>query len=163
MNYTSNHHLPQWVNSDRVRMDDFNAAMANIESGMSANASAASAAASNASQALAMAKAAYTPDNLPYVIGGYIGDGKNQVINLGFQPSFLIVTGMSTSFDASDNSPIDRYFAIVGGNEGFTSGQLRYRLQLVQSGFVVYKVGNYDSCLPILNELDRRYHYIAFR
>jgi len=38
MNYTPNHHLPQWVSSDRVRMSDFNAAMANIEPGLSANA-----------------------------------------------------------------------------------------------------------------------------
>lgn len=34
MNYTENYHLPQWVESDRVQMEDFNEAMANIEEGL---------------------------------------------------------------------------------------------------------------------------------
>ena len=33
MDYTQNHRLPQWEKSDRVMMDDFNQAMANIETG----------------------------------------------------------------------------------------------------------------------------------
>ena len=32
MNYTENYHLPQWVETDRVQMEDFNAAMASIDS-----------------------------------------------------------------------------------------------------------------------------------
>ena len=35
MDYTKNHHLPQWVKSDRIMMDDFNAAFANIDKGLS--------------------------------------------------------------------------------------------------------------------------------
>ena len=62
MNYTTNHHLPQWVSSDRVRMEDFNDAMANIESGLSANADAASDALSTA-QAAAEAIAGLVPDS----------------------------------------------------------------------------------------------------
>ena len=31
MNYTQNHHLPQWVKSDPIRMDDFNQMNQNIE------------------------------------------------------------------------------------------------------------------------------------
>ena len=31
MNYTTNYHLPQWVESDRILMEDFNDAMANID------------------------------------------------------------------------------------------------------------------------------------
>ena len=44
MNYTKNYHLPQWVKSDRLMMDDFNAAMADIESGLTQNAQTAAAA-----------------------------------------------------------------------------------------------------------------------
>ena len=40
MNYTENYHLPQWVKSDRIMMEDFNAAMAEIESGLTENNSA---------------------------------------------------------------------------------------------------------------------------
>ena len=41
MEYTNNYHLPQWVESDRIMMGDFNEAMANIEEGMSNTATAA--------------------------------------------------------------------------------------------------------------------------
>ena len=34
MNYTANYQLPQWVESDRLMMDDFNAAMSQIEQGL---------------------------------------------------------------------------------------------------------------------------------
>ena len=34
MNYTENYQLPQWVESDRVLMDDFNNAMRKIEGGI---------------------------------------------------------------------------------------------------------------------------------
>ena len=35
MDYTTNYHLPQWVESDRIMMEDFNEAMAAIEKGLS--------------------------------------------------------------------------------------------------------------------------------
>ncbi|MBD5153238.1 MAG: hypothetical protein HDT16_12510 [Oscillibacter sp.] len=38
MNYTENYHLPQWIKSDRIMMDDFNAAMSSIETGLTGNA-----------------------------------------------------------------------------------------------------------------------------
>ena len=41
MNYTENYHLPQWVKDDRIMMEDFNDAMANIDFGLSGNRSAA--------------------------------------------------------------------------------------------------------------------------
>ena len=40
MNYTTNYHLPQWVESDRIMMEDFNDAMASIETGLSESAQA---------------------------------------------------------------------------------------------------------------------------
>ena len=36
MNYTENYQLPQWVESDRVLMEDFNDAMTKIDQGMDA-------------------------------------------------------------------------------------------------------------------------------
>ena len=163
MNYTQNHHMPQWVSSDRVRMEDFNQMSRDIESGLdAANASAASAQ-STANSALAKANAAYAPDNLPYVIGTYTGDGNNQIIDLGFMPSFLIISGMQSSNDANDTQPFDRYFAIIGSTGSILGQQLQYRLQLLTYGFAAYKAGNHDSQLPALNEKGRNYYYIAFR
>ena len=34
MDYTTNYHLPQWVESDRIMMEDFNEAMAAIDEGI---------------------------------------------------------------------------------------------------------------------------------
>ena len=34
MNYTTNYHLPQWVQTDRIQMEDFNQAMADIDEGL---------------------------------------------------------------------------------------------------------------------------------
>ena len=34
MEYTTNYHLPQWVESDRIMMGDFNEAMSNLEGGI---------------------------------------------------------------------------------------------------------------------------------
>ena len=36
MNYTTNYHLPQWVETDRIQMEDFNDAMADIDEGLTA-------------------------------------------------------------------------------------------------------------------------------
>ena len=41
MEYTTNYHLPQWVETDHIMMGDFNEAMANIEEGLNRNAEAA--------------------------------------------------------------------------------------------------------------------------
>jgi len=170
MNYTSNHHLPQWVNSDRVRMDDFNAAMANIDSGMASATktanhalSTAVSAQSTANSAKIIAYASYSPENKPYVVGSYTGTSANQTIELGFMPSFLIVSGMQTSSNANDTSPFDRYFAIVGSTGSIVGQQLQLRIQLTHEGFSVFKAGNGGTALPLLNEPDRTYYYIAFR
>ena len=37
MDYTKNHHLPQWVKSDRIMMDDFNQMCRDIEAGLNKN------------------------------------------------------------------------------------------------------------------------------
>ena len=37
MDYTKNYHLPQWVKSDRIMMDDFNRMCADLENGLTGN------------------------------------------------------------------------------------------------------------------------------
>ena len=41
MNHTKNYGLPQWELNDLIRMEDFNGAMNNLESGMTSTAAAA--------------------------------------------------------------------------------------------------------------------------
>ncbi len=40
MTYTANHHLPQWAETDRVRMEDFNGAMGQLEKSLNAESAA---------------------------------------------------------------------------------------------------------------------------
>ena len=94
MNYTKNYRLPQWVKSDRIMMDDFNAAMASMESGMTraegkadTAISTANAAKQTADTAKQGADNAYSPGNKPFVAGTYVGTGADKTFNLGFRPS----------------------------------------------------------------------------
>lgn len=50
MNYTANYRLPQWVEDDRILMEDFNQAFKNLEDGVTAAKSAADGAATAAEQ-----------------------------------------------------------------------------------------------------------------
>ena len=79
MNYTENYHLPQWVESDRVQMEDFNAAMASIEEGLSKG---------------------FSPDNRPYVSGSFTvpsdATSGTVVLTLDFQPHHILLTRGST-------------------------------------------------------------------
>ena len=155
MNYTNNYHLPQWVESDRILMEDFNDAMAGIDLGIQGartaadNAQAAATAAQNTASAVADA---YTPDNKPYVVGYYSGSGIGaQQIDLGFRPSMVIVSGEKRTTDQTD---VMLYTAIAAANgPGLT-------ISLTDTGFEVSTVGDY---LPYLNACGYSYRYIAFR
>ena len=178
MNYTQNHHLPQWVGSDPIRMDDFNQMNQDIEAGLDAAASRANAAASaaqaaqssadaaaeaaasalsKANAAQAAASSAYSPDNKPYVTGSYTGAIGSAAINLPFRPSFLIISGMKPGDSQSDMSQFDRYFAMVSG------AQMKARVQIISTGFAVFPKPTSGCYYPDLNEPGRTYDYIAFK
>ena len=86
MNYTKNYHLPQWVETDRIMMEDFNDAMSDIDEGLN-----------EVKSMVENVQDAYTPDNMPFVIGTYTGNGAetNRDIDLGFKPRFVIISGMA--------------------------------------------------------------------
>ena len=101
MEYTTNYHLPQWVESDRIMMGDFNQMCSDMEAGLTSNAQAAAAAqtaAGNAQNAAENAQASADAAQaeaakLPYVVGSYTGTGSNVTITLGFRPSFVLICG----------------------------------------------------------------------
>lgn len=88
MNYTENYHLPQWEESDRIMRTDFNAAMANIEEGM-------------------------TDGAKPlYAMGTYRGTEEVQEIEIGFRPSAVLIHA-----GYSSNVPVEQSLdALVIGN-----------------------------------------------
>ena len=146
MEYTSNYHLPQWVETDRIMMGDFNEAMASIEEGMSSNAAATESAQQEA-------------EEKGFVIGSYTGNGaedgtdSGQLINLGFRPRFVIITrGWLTSNSSTINN-----FLVIGQPR---ANYQEWTYQLKDSGFFVI---NHGAGTLALNSNGVVYDYVAFR
>ena len=184
MNYTQNHHLPQWVKSDRIMMDDFNQMCRDIESGMTANAQAAASAQSTAntakpaagnaqstadtalSAANAAKSAAATAQStantarqeaavLPYAVGTYTGSYANKTINVGFRPSFVFINGHAEASTLDQLRPFGAYACATAG--GGTVGSC---VKFTSTGFTVMEN---TTKIPDLTDNGRVYEYIAFR
>ncbi len=162
MNYTTNYHLPQWVESDRILMEDFNEAMSGIDGGIAEAKTTAETAESKADTAQSAAEAAqnsaaaladaYTPSNKPYVVGSYSGSGVGKKeITLGFRPAAVLISGDSYTTDEAD---LVLYSAIV------TADGPGLVVEITDTGFEVAVVGSY---MPFLNRSGYSYRYIAFR
>lgn len=114
MEYTENYQLPRWVESDRILMEDFNQAMAAIDTGIKAaqdtadgGAAAAETAQTTADGALTeiaqvqntladLANALANPRNCRIAYGSYVGNGKAGVDNpnsltFSFSPVLVII------------------------------------------------------------------------
>ena len=179
MDYTTNYHLPQWVESDRIMMEDFNEAMAGIDTGIknaqdtadggAAAAGAAQTTADSAQSAAEQAQAtadeangkadaitaiAYTTENKPFVTGSYTGNGSStyRTINLGFRPSAVLI-GCSTATYTGTDTVFFSSGNVVGKYEEFG---------IVDSGFKV-KTGVSSSSNYWLNTEGKVYDYIAFK
>ena len=144
MEYTSNYHLPQWVETDRIMMGDFNQMCSDIETGLMSNA-----------QAAASAQAAAAEKG--YVIGSYTGNGTNmedggQLIVLGFQPKFLIISQGWTDPNHSASGMM-----IIGESSLAAVGDF---LILEENGF---RVGLDPSSWFKLNTASTIYPYVAFK
>ena len=161
MNYTTNYHLPQWVEEDRILMEDFNDAMADIDQGLqgaktaadSAQAAAA-AAQSTASAAQSTADNAFCPDYMPFAAGNYTGTGEDITITLGFRPSAMLFHGLFQSGSSG------------GGNDYslYTDGSLYTgKVQFTAEGFKVLAPTGSAYPHPDINKSGKRYAYLALR
>ena len=100
---------------------------------------------------------AYTPDNKPYVVGTYtgtFGGNGSKAFELGFRPSFLIISGTVPSSNGSGGASQYGYFLITGGN---TCSDL---ITFTNTGFTVKQI---SGTFPLLLYHERTYDYIAFR
>ena len=167
MNYTTNYHLPQWVETDRIQMEDFNDAMAAMDQGMAEAKVAAEAAQEAAGTAQAAAEIAqssadavadaYTPDNKPCVVGTYTGNGGEMAVTLGFRPSFVIINGLQNSYDAMGMEEFAKYSGITAGPT------MSRRVQFTDTGFLMKPSDPDNYYYPNFTESGRKYDYIAFR
>ena len=181
MNYTEKYHLPQWDETDRIMRTDFNQMCADMEVGLektakdaaaanaktvadaaAANAktaadaaSAAQAAQSAADAAQATADAAYCPTYKPYVVGSYVGTAADMTIDLGFKPSFVIVSGQDSSTD-----PGAGFSRVALAGAATLQGYVRF----TSTGFVIHHHTNTNTTTyPQLTQQNKSYVYIAFR
>ena len=156
MNYTNNYHLPQWAETDRIMMEDFNQAFSDIDEGIKTISDAADTAESKADAAQNTANAAYCPTNKPYVVGTYTGNMYGSTtVNLGFRPSFLIISSMETTGLSSWN-PLLGYTVITAGEN------VPECVTLTDTGFTTTALEDGND-YPKLNDTRRTYAYIAFR
>ena len=157
MNYTTNYHLPQWAETDRIMMEDFNDAMSDIDQGIKTAQSTADTAESKADAAQTAATAAqttagaaYCPTNKPYMVGKYTGSGSSQEITIGFKPTIVIITGENYYSSAEINW---QHMGI------FPLNQISACISATDTGFSVHDLSTY----PKLNEPRHAYAYIAYR
>ena len=160
MNYTNNYHLPQWVETDRIMMEDFNQMCSDIDEGIKTAQDTADTAESKADAAQSSANAvadAYTPGNQPYVVGSYTGTGADMTITLGFRPKFLILSGMESTSATNSTLAWDRYFGLCDGSI------MPLRVTFTDTGFTVFARGNSYQNYPDFTDSGRTYCYLAFR
>ena len=144
MNYTTNYHLPQWVESDRILMEDFNQAMETLDGGIAAAKATADtakntadSAESKADAAQATANNAYCPQNQPFVVGTYVGTGTDTTVTLGFRPKVVAVddmgsfsSGYELGLDGIDRSAVrvvDGGFRVAAGSLNMNESGETYR------------------------------------
>ena len=160
MNYTTNYHLPQWAETDRIMMEDFNQMCSDIDEGIKTAQDTADTAESKADAAQSSANAvadAYTPGNQPYVVGSYTGTGADMTITLGFRPKFVIISGMGTDVMLNQSDEWTTYFGLCDGTV------LSNRLAFTDTGFLVRARHAAYDYFPDFTDTGRVYGYIAFR
>ena len=170
MQRTSNYQLPQWEKTDRIMMEDFNTAMANIESAIdgakgdaaSANAAAESArseaqtAAEKAQAAAQTADAitakAFSPDNMPYKLGTYTGTGLTLTVEVGFRPKAVVTAGRPYSLSEPCSFYSVTFFAALTSSSDTN-------IKFLDNGF---QLSGGSKSVTYNNSSDN-YLYIAFR
>jgi hypothetical protein len=88
-------------------------------------------------------------------VGSYVGTGREMTITLGFRPAFLIISGVTPSYNTSSTEGYERFIAFTGGQT------IQQRVALTNTGFTVKpRSGPY---YPFLADENRTYEYIAFK
>ena len=151
-NYTQNYSLCQWEPQDKVQRVDFNGDNAKIDAALTAQ-----------QAVISQLKAqAFTPSNLPFVVGYYNG-GAGEV-RLGFRPRAVLVMPQD-----GHNNDVGSYSHIRGGLaiDGLDLDSERTDgpgLKITDTGFRAANIGASGSIFAYrLNLSGVKYMYIAFR
>ncbi len=149
MHYTTNYKLPQWVETDRIMMEDFNDAMEKIEEGLTAGKTAAEEGQQALSESLAALSETVAAHQI--AVGSYTGNDGTQTIKVGFTPKAVLVHNQRGDVTDGHLSAL----AITGksAKEQYNNTTL---LEITTNGFKVIH-GNNAS----VNSSYYNYHYLA--
>ena len=160
-NYTENYGLCQWEATDQVLRTDFNEDNAKVDEALKS-------ASDLAQAAQTLAGAAYSPENSPFVVGSYTGDGTaKRKIELGFTPKAVLVVHSNgvtayrgtSSFAYYGGLALTDYNASTVSSEGVTEwNSERTIIALTEGGFFVNET-SYIYC----NNSNKLYYYLAVR
>ncbi len=164
-NKTEHYQLNQWVKTDQVLMDDFNADNSKIDSALKSASDRADAAKAKADN---IATTYFSPENLPYVVGSYKGDGtQKRRIELGFTPKAVLLfrhdgftqyNEMYCGGLVLPNRNVSAY-----SDHGVTSWDDNSTvMQIVENGFQV-TAKRYMSLYFYSNETGKYYYYVALK
>lgn len=165
-NYTENYGLCQWEATDQVLRTEFNKDNAKVDEALKGTADVAQA-------AQVLAQAAYSPENSPFAVGSYTGDGQiKRLIELGFTPKAVIVIPYDSVIFTETGTSHDNFYgglAVTGYN---ASNSLRYGITewdsensfigIAPTGFWV-NAATYSYYSLCTNTADNLYYYIAFK
>ena len=108
MEYTKNYHLPQWVEEDRIQMEDFNRMCADIESGLTAvNSEAVESRAELGAELAELAAQIGSGGNTCRIVHGtYVGTGTagtngKSTLTFNFKPMMVAVFDPTLSTDVA--------------------------------------------------------------
>lgn len=163
-NYTENFGLCQWEATDQVLREEFNQNNTRVDEALKS-------ASELAQAAQALADSAYGPDNTPFAVGSYTGDGTDKrKIDLGFTPKAVFLSASSSIFYQRYNTynAVSAAFAISGKNaaqnstgiESWVSGITL--LSITDGGFYVTYFRD-TTFHGDLNTKDKVYYYIAMK
>lgn len=134
MEYTKNHHLPQWESSDRVLRSDFNEAMASIDTALSAC------------------------GNCKIVFGSYVGNGnydRSPTLEFASAPVALFLLGGDYSVWMLRGT---HTWSFAHNRGASTSIGVKWEDTSVYWWFS----GNEHTAKQFLNEAGTTYKYLAF-
>ena len=169
MEYTKNYHLPQWAEEDRIQMEDFNAAMMSIESGIgqalttaeegqAALAESIGASLESINQNLGSAGKNCRITWGSYTGNGAVGSSNPNRLNFDFTPRLVwVATGKHS---VSNNSP-SFYSTVLCNPIGGGSTQAWLNVEWGAKSVAWYAFQSGSSASEQFNASGTTYHWVA--
>lgn len=152
---TEHYGLSQWEATDQVVRADFNADNLKIDEGMKAIQD-------EVAETQELVKAAYSPDNRPFVIGSYTGSGAtNRTISLDFTPNAVLLLPEHGRTYNSSGGKVYCYGGLIVIDHALQYSNI-VAANIVEGGFQVHHLEQSSVCART-NESNEIYYYMAVK